>query len=86
MRNEAKIGNLVAVVWADTISADKEHSRSEALALEPITFTTYGIYLGRTKSKVTLASTVGRDDELQIYRDVVVFPSEIVRKIKEVKL
>ena len=79
-----KIGNLVSVSWIDTISVDREHSRTEALALEPILFTTYGIYLGRSKSKVTVACTVGRDDELPIYRDVVVFPSEVVRKIKEV--
>ena len=79
-----KIGSLVSISWLDTVSADKEHTRTEALALEPILFTTYGIYLGRSKSKVTVACTVGRDDELQIFRDVVVFPSEVVRKIKEV--
>ena len=85
MRNEAKVGSLTSVSWLDTISADKERTRTEALALEPILFTTYGIFLGRSKSKVTVACTIGRDDELPIYRDVITFPSEVVKSIKEVK-
>jgi len=80
-----KIGSLVAVSWIDTVSADREHSRTEALALEPLTFTSYGRLLAQTKTKTVIASTQGLDDEQRIYRDVIVFPSEVVRKIKEVK-
>ena len=80
-----KIGSLVSVTWIDTVGSDKEHSRSEALALEPILFTTYGIFLGRSKSKVTIASTQGRDDEQPIFRDITTYPTEVVKKIKEVK-
>lgn len=79
-----KIGSLVSVSWIDTVSADREHSRVEALALEPIVFTSYGIFLGQTKTKITIASTEGLDDEQPIYRDIITFPSEVVRKIKEV--
>ncbi|MBA7610863.1 hypothetical protein ES703_18077 [subsurface metagenome] len=80
-----KADSLVAITWLDTVSTDKEHSKSEALRQEPITFVTYGRFLGQTKTKVTIASTEGWDDDQKIYRDITTFPFEVIKAIKEVK-
>jgi len=79
-----RINRIVAITWIDTAGTDGEHSKTEALRQEPITFTSYGRLLGRTKHKTTLAGSEGWDDDRQIYRDVVVFPNEVVKKIQEV--
>jgi len=79
-----KIGSLVAVKWIDTVATDGEHSKTQALLQEPITFVSYGILLGRDKSKTTIASTQGFDDEQKIYRDITTFPNSVIKSIKEV--
>ncbi|GAI82582.1 unnamed protein product [marine sediment metagenome] len=79
-----RVNRLVAITWVDTAGTNGEHSRTEALIQDPITFTTYGRLLGRDKNKTTLASTEGWDDEQRIYRDITTFPNEAVKSIKEV--
>lgn len=79
-----RINRIVAISWIDTAATDGEHTKTEALLQDPITFVSYGRLLGRDKNKTTLAGTEGWDDEQQIFRDITTFPNSAIKSIKEV--
>ena len=78
------MNSLVKVRWIDATHIEDDMTEAKLIGQKPIEFTTVGMIVVDNEERLTIAGTVGYDEET-VYRDNLILPRQYVLEVKELE-